>query len=395
MSESGKRSTEEAPSVERKRARSNSVVGSAPVLEKEPTKELTIVEDSKPTSQANEIETTSTTKTEVDLTPGASSEAKPESETKTPEDVTPEVKEKPKHTFGGNPFLQIKKTSVSPPVADGSKPVFGTASSFGGNKVTPIGKKVEEKGAASASISSPTTTTTETASPSGSSTVGETSNAPVDAVTTTSTTTKVSTSTTPSFGSFGSFGSNSKFGNAFQKSLKKKSFLDEASEPEDKDKDKADAPEAEAVPEKESIKASTPQYKQVDLTPVSLTTGEENEKSHFNATAKIFSLDLTKMSEGWKERGVGPLHLNQSLTDAHQVRLVMRSQGLLRVVLNMKITRDTVAMKGLEASLSPGKYVRFNSISEDGVPMQYLLKFGTQVTRDTLYDKIEELKKGL
>lgn len=179
------------------------------------------------------------------------------------------------------------------------------------------------------------------------------------------------------------FGSNSKFGNAFQDSLKKKSFLDDSKEENDEEETKSSSPAPQ-------------QYKQVDLTPVQeIKTGEEDEKSIFSVRAKIFELDLTNISEGWKERGVGPLHLNESIKDPNQIRLVMRSQGLLRVVLNMRIASETVLMKGLEASLSPGKFLRINSISEKGTPIQYLIKFGNETTRNELYDKVEGLKSKI
>lgn len=205
------------------------------------------------------------------------------------------------------------------------------------------------------------------------------------------------------FGStFGSgFGSNSAFGNAFQNSLKKKSFLDKDSNNDatstDKTTKESETSSPSTVPAEklESRESSqTPQqYKQIDLAPVEeIKTGEENEHSLFSVTAKIFELNLTKISEGWKEKGLGPLHLNESIEDKNQVRLVMRSQGLLRVVLNMKIAKNTNLIKGLEASLSPGKFLRLNSVSEKGEPIQYLLKFGNESIRDELYDKVEELK---
>lgn len=183
-----------------------------------------------------------------------------------------------------------------------------------------------------------------------------------------------------SFGSFGgSFGANSKFSNAFQKASQKKSFLDE--------------PElSNSKTSPSSTPAPPPQYKQVDLTVKEVKTGEENEQSIFSTTAKLFELNLTKISEGWKERGVGPLHLNRSNADPSQIRIVMRSHGLLRVILNYKITPTTKLIKGLDASLSPGKFLRVNSISADGTPLQYLIKFSDQTIRDGLCDKVESVQ---
>lgn len=184
-----------------------------------------------------------------------------------------------------------------------------------------------------------------------------------------------------SFGSFGSsFGANTKFTNAFQKASQKKSFLDEPGV-------------SDSLSGSPSTPSATPQqYKQVELTIKEVKTGEENEQSIFSATAKLFELQLSKVSEGWKERGIGPLHLNRSIEDSSQVRIVMRSHGLLRVILNYKITPTTVLIKGLESSLSPGKFLRINSVSADGIPVQYLIKFPDQAIRDKLYDTISDLQ---
>ncbi|KAK6203181.1 uncharacterized protein RJT21DRAFT_25328 [Scheffersomyces amazonensis] len=193
-----------------------------------------------------------------------------------------------------------------------------------------------------------------------------------------------------------SFGSNSKFTNAFQNSLTKKSFLDTDGKDSNNENNSNGSGINNEGNELSSKAPSIQQFKQVDLEPIkNVTTGEEDEISHFSATAKLFELDLTNISEGWKERGLGPLHLNQSKADKSKIRLVMRSQGLLRVVLNHGIKSDTEFFKGLEASLTPGKFLRLNGIKEEGTPVQYLLKFSNQNVRDGLIDKAEELKKDL
>jgi Ran-binding protein 3 len=175
-----------------------------------------------------------------------------------------------------------------------------------------------------------------------------------------------------------SFGANSKFGLAFQESLKKKSFLDSS----------------ENTEKQPPTTKTTPQlFKQVELEQVkSIQTGEEDEVSLYHTSAKLFELDFGKISDGWKERGLGPLHLNQSKSDKNQVRLVMRSHGLLRVILNYKITPKTDFLKGLEASLNPGKYLRLNSVNAEGTLIQYMLKFGSESIRDELCEKAEKVK---
>ena len=189
--------------------------------------------------------------------------------------------------------------------------------------------------------------------------------------------------------SFGTFGSKSRFGNAFQESLKQKSFLDNSNNAPDDD----GGPRADSKDESQTS-TTTQQFKQVDLNPVEQTTGEEDETSLFNCNAKLFELQFANMAEGWKERGAGPLHLNQSVHDPSQVRIVMRSHGLLKVILNYKILKTTEVLEGLEASLAPGKYLRFNSVSE-GKPIQYLLKFASQQVRDDLIKNIDELKSKM
>lgn len=318
------------------------------------------------TSESKDPETkVETEQTPEDTNPEAKSDKKEVPEEK-PVEKAEETTEKepelrPKATFGGTLFsFNIKKKPAEPEkepakakeATKKSAPVFGATSSFGssttfGNKsildtlkskpnvFDSLPSKSEEKPGDSKPKSEPVSS---------------------------------------------GFGSNSKFGNAFQESLKKKSFLDESKEETEEDDSKSTSPAPQ-------------QYKQVDLAPVQeIKTGEEDETSIFSVRAKIFELDLTNITEGWKERGVGPLHLNESIKDRDQIRLVMRSQGLLRVVLNMRISSDTVLIKGLEASLSPGKFLRLNSISDKGTPVQYLLKFGNEATRNELYDKVEELK---
>lgn len=263
------------------------------------------------------------------------------------------------------------KESRSVPVS--SRPVFGATTSFG-----------------NMAKFSPNNSDSTTSSTTGSTLTSKTTN-------------PKSPASKPAFG-FGSgstFGNKSRFGNAFQESLKLKSFLDadstEATLESKNDTKSENAPSlsgsgsVDNKPESQTS-TTTKQFQQVDLNPVEQTTGEEDEKSLFTSNAKLFELELSKISEGWRERGVGPLHLNQSKRDAKQVRIVMRSQGLLRVILNYRIVKNTEVMRGLEASLAPGKYLRLNSLNSEGKPIQYLVKFANEKLRDELVSKIDELK---
>lgn len=176
-----------------------------------------------------------------------------------------------------------------------------------------------------------------------------------------------------------SFGCGSRFGSALQNAVKKQSFLDAA-------------PTESSPLIQESTAKAPEQFKQVDLTPAAtITTGEEDEDSVSSAQAKLFVLDLTKVADGWKERGKGLLHLNQKRSNTREARLVMRGQGLLRVVLNYRLTATTNLIKGFDASLTPGKFVRFNSLSDDKKPIQYLIKFGSENACEAMLLKITEI----
>lgn len=179
------------------------------------------------------------------------------------------------------------------------------------------------------------------------------------------------------------FGSNSNFNNAFENSLKKKSFLDQESTTQSfLNNDKPNGLNMSSL-------SSSTNFKLVDLKPIKkIQTGEENEICLFITFSKLFELNLNKIEDGWKERGIGSLHLNQSKLDKSKLRLLMRSQSIFRLILNHRLNENTELLKGLESSLTPGKYLRFNSLKDDNTPIQYLLKFKSEIERDKLYDKI-------
>ena len=63
---------------------------------------------------------------------------------------------------------------------------------------------------------------------------------------------------------------------------------------------------------------------------VTVETGEENEKSVFNADSVLFEF----LDGGWKERGKGEIKVNVSSTGTGKARLVMRARGNYRLILN-------------------------------------------------------------
>ncbi|WVF69551.1 hypothetical protein IAT40_004329 [Kwoniella sp. CBS 6097] len=85
----------------------------------------------------------------------------------------------------------------------------------------------------------------------------------------------------------------------------------------------------------------------VEMQEQDVTTGEEDEETVFQTRAKLYIND----KEAWRERGVGQLKLNVKRSDQSGARLVMRADGVLRLMLNAKL------YKGLSPQVE-GKMVR-------------------------------------
>lgn len=97
---------------------------------------------------------------------------------------------------------------------------------------------------------------------------------------------------------------------------------------------------------------------------VDVKTGEENEETKFSARAKLFEFDSAEKE--WKERGIGTVKVNEDqVTGA--ARLLMRSEGVFRVLLNMALFR------GLRYYAAQDRGVRIVTMV-DGRPSQFLVR---------------------
>ncbi|NXR69370.1 RANB3 protein, partial [Rhadina sibilatrix] len=113
----------------------------------------------------------------------------------------------------------------------------------------------------------------------------------------------------------------------------------------------------EATPEKESLAESAAAYTKATarkclLAKVEVITGEEAESKLLQIQCKLFVFD--KISQSWVERGRGLLRLNDmASTDdgTLQSRLVMRTQGSLRLILNTKLWAQMQIDKASEKSI--------------------------------------------
>jgi hypothetical protein len=78
-------------------------------------------------------------------------------------------------------------------------------------------------------------------------------------------------------------------------------------------------------------------YTLADHTFPTVETGEEEEKTYFSSKAKLFQFS----GKEWKERGIGTFKVNVKVTDGEEdkkaTRLIMRADGVLRVMLNTPI----------------------------------------------------------
>ncbi|KAG7802964.1 hypothetical protein KL944_001856 [Ogataea haglerorum] len=176
------------------------------------------------------------------------------------------------------------------------------------------------------------------------------------------------------------FGSGSTFGNAFQHAVGKKSIFDEPQQ------SSAEAEDKEGV--------SKEVYKKVHLEKQEVKSGEEEEETLFQVKAKLYHMDLTNVSEGWREKGVGILKVNRFIypTKHYHARLVMRQDGILKLILNVPIVKGVEVFKGMASSLNSDKFIRVQLV-EDSKPVQYAFKIGMVENSSKLYNVIESLVK--
>ncbi|KAG0041262.1 hypothetical protein BGZ83_002079 [Gryganskiella cystojenkinii] len=98
---------------------------------------------------------------------------------------------------------------------------------------------------------------------------------------------------------------------------------------------------------------------------IDVQTGEEDEINICSTKGKLYA-DADK-SQTWKERGRGTFKVNVGRKDAKIARLVMRADGVLRLILNVGIFPD------MNVIITGDKYIRFVGV-ESGKPVSFLLK---------------------
>lgn len=121
-------------------------------------------------------------------------------------------------------------------------------------------------------------------------------------------------------------------------------------------------------------------------------TGEEGEIELFRTRAKLYCLEQGDVGARWKERGVGQLKLKEN-GDKGRVRLIMRTEATLRVILNCAIYDNTKLEKASDRS------VRFSAIeagdNEENKARCFLVRFSTKEVTSSFVATVEKCKKDL
>ncbi|RAH40538.1 Ran-binding domain-containing protein [Aspergillus brunneoviolaceus CBS 621.78] len=121
-----------------------------------------------------------------------------------------------------------------------------------------------------------------------------------------------------------------------------------------------------------------------------IETGEENEKTYFSCKAKLFQFS----NKEWKERGIGTFKVNVRLTDGVEdkkaARMIMRADGVLRVMLNTPIFKG---MTVGDAKGQPPKSKQIHLASlEEGRSVPLLLRTGSEELANELYNVVKDLQ---
>ncbi|KAF9926860.1 hypothetical protein FBU30_003650, partial [Linnemannia zychae] len=168
-------------------------------------------------------------------------------------------------------------------------------------------------------------------------------------------------------GSYSTFGAKNTFGTK-EGGFGTGSFISQESSQDQADfgdllsqeADKEDDPEQQEESERSFGVGIFSNADQIDV-----LTGEEDEMTIYQTKGKLYA--DTEKTMAWKERGKGTFKINVGRRDTKLARLVMRTDGVLRLILNMSIFPE------MNVAITGDKYIRFMGF-EDGKPLSYLLK---------------------
>jgi len=117
-----------------------------------------------------------------------------------------------------------------------------------------------------------------------------------------------------------------------------------------------------------------------------MLTGEEDEFTQTSIPrAKLYVMDANE----WKERGVGQLRVNtkrdySGAESKTSVRLVMRSEAVLRLILNVSL------FPGMQVTLSQDKFVRLSAF-EEGQLKHFTIRVANAALGKELHEAIKDM----
>ncbi|RHZ80967.1 hypothetical protein Glove_130g42 [Diversispora epigaea] len=177
------------------------------------------------------------------------------------------------------------------------------------------------------------------------------------------------------FGSGTKYTSNSlmgSFGNILSSQKPNFSIFDEQTSPNDDDEENENDEDKECGAEEE-VPFGT--VTKTLLQEQKVLTGEEDEVTRHLVRAKLYFMDGQ-----WKERGVGTLRLNYPRNNKKSPRLVMRSDNVLRVILNVAL------FNGMHIERSQEKFVKLFAFEDKLVHLA--IKLSNSNAADELYEAI-------
>lgn len=118
----------------------------------------------------------------------------------------------------------------------------------------------------------------------------------------------------------------------------------------------------------------------IQLPETEIKTGEEEEKTVHAVRAKLFHM---ASDQSWKERGMGVLKINVSTAAEAPARLVMRADGVLRVILNV------VLFPGMLCEQEQEKYIRIVAMEAEGLS-HFAIRLANQAEAAALLHALRE-----
>eukprot|EP00924_Labyrinthula_sp_SR-Ha-C_P004611 snap_masked-scaffold_1-processed-gene-5.31-mRNA-1 protein AED:1.00 eAED:1.00 QI:0/-1/0/0/-1/1/1/0/281 len=119
-------------------------------------------------------------------------------------------------------------------------------------------------------------------------------------------------------------------------------------------------------------------------------SGEENEICLFKVRAKLYVLEQKEKQSKWREVGIGNVHVNkpnQNSTQSKHPRLVMRREGVLKLILNCNIYPNFPMQNLTEKAIS---FSAMNSAGSDPTKLHsFMLKCSREDQKKDLFNIIE------